>query len=187
MSILGYDWDVVDHIVRFADSNGLPPICLLALGLQESNLNPQAVGDVGIGGSYGVYQIYVSAHGGPPERWTGLAGLDTSMVEMQERWSRTFAQHGGWDAVTADLVAFQQAWSPDAQGSIPWTESMARKQVSKAVAVYALYLRGQTDSFPALRNAVDALTLAAQGLDDLSARATLQAWGARKAAAALGS
>lgn len=141
--ILGYAYEVIDRIVRFADGNDLPPVCLIALGLQESNLDTGALGDVTIGGSYGVFQIYVAAHGGPPERWTGLDGLDASMAEMAGRWRSTFLQHGGWDAVTGDLVAFQQAWSPDAQGSIAWNEPMARARVSMAVALYSLYLKRQ--------------------------------------------
>ena len=171
--ILGYDYDVIDHIVRFADTHDLPPVCLLALGLQESDLWPYAAGDITIGGSYGVFQIYVKAHGGPPERWQGLDGLDASMAEMGDRWQHTFAQHGGWGAVTGDLVALQQAWPPDAQGSIAWDEPMARRQVSKAVALYSLYLKRQAAPVvnSKLPDAIDALTLAAAGLDDLAARA----------------
>lgn len=201
-AILGYDGEVIDHIVRFADAHDLPPVCLIALGLQESNLDIYAVGDVAIGGSYGCYQIYVVAHGGPPERWQGLDGLDASMAEMVDRWHSTFVQHGGWSAVTRDLVAFQQAWAPDAQGSIPWDEGMARRQVSKAVAIYSLYLKQQAAPVAdgKLTDAINALTLAAAGLDDLAARADslaaaavnlrerarLQAAGARAAVAKAG-
>lgn len=171
--ILNYGYATIDRIVRFADSNDLPPICLLALGLQESDLNLYAHGDVTIGGSYGVYQVYVVAHGGPPERWQGLDGLDASMAEMAGRWHSTFVQFGGWDAVCSDLVGFQQVWSPAAQGSIAWDEPMARRQVSKAVALYSLYLKRQTAPVAdgKLTDAIDALTLAAAGLDDLAARA----------------
>ncbi len=139
--ILGYDYQTIDEIVRFADGNDLPPVCMLALALQESDLNLYAHGDVSIGGSYGCYQIYVVAHGGPPERWTGIEGLRASMAEMVSRWHSAFESHGGWPAVVADVVAFTQRWAPDAQGSIAWDEAMARRQVSKAEAIYALYLK----------------------------------------------
>lgn len=142
-SILGYDYETVDRIVRFADANNLPPVCMIGLALQESNLDLYAHGDVNIGGSYGVYQIFTVAHGGPPERWTGYDGLENAMLEMRARWQQMFERHGSWDAVVADIVGFQQAWAPDAQGSIPWTHEMAHRQVSKAMAIYLLYLKRQ--------------------------------------------
>lgn len=184
--ILGYDYATIDRIVAFADGNDLPPVCLLALGLQESNLDLSAHGDVSIGGSYGVYQIFVVAHGGPPERWQGLDGLDASMAEMAGRWHSTFVQHGGWDAVTSDLVGFQQVWSPAAQGSIAWTESMARARVSLAVALYALYLKRQTVAVaPPDTRGRDGVTALAVGLEDLRDRAAVQAQAARELAVTL--
>jgi hypothetical protein len=139
--ILGYDFDVIDHIVKFADNNDLPPVGLIAMGLQESNLDVNAAGDTTIGGSYGVFQIYVVAHGGPPDRWMGLSGLDNAMAEMGGRWHDSFLTHGGWKAVVTDLVGFEQAWAPSAQGSVAWTEDQARLRISQAVALYSLYLK----------------------------------------------
>jgi hypothetical protein len=102
-TILGYDFDVIDHIAKFGDQNDLPPVCLLGMGLQESNLDVHARGDVAIGGSYGVFQVYVVAHGGPAERWMGLSGLDNAMHEMVGRWHDRFLAHGGWKAVVTPL------------------------------------------------------------------------------------
>lgn len=183
--LLGYDYATIDRIVRFADQSDLPPVCLLALGLQESNLDLYAHGDVSIGGSWGCYQIYVVAHGGPPERWQGLDGLDASMAEMRARWQETFGAYGGWDAVTHDLVGFQQVWSPAAQGSVAWTETMARQRVSLAVALYALYLKRQSTPQPPDTRARDGVTALALGLEDLRDRAAVQAQAARSLAVTL--
>lgn len=181
--ILGYNYDVIDHIVRFADTSDLAPVALLAMGLQESNLNPYAAGDLSIGGSYGVFQIYVKAHGHTPDYWQGIDGLDRSMAEMAARWRQAFGACGGWAAVTSDLVAFVQQWAPMAQGSIAWNEPMARERVSMAVALYTLYLRQQTAPAPVddgkLRTAIDGLTINADRLDQLAGEVAAIAQGAR--------
>lgn len=170
--ILGYSYDVIDHIVRFADTSDLAPVAMLAMGLQESNLNPYAVGDVAIGGSYGVYQIFVKAHGHNGAYWQGIDGLDRAMAEMAARWRQAFGACGGWAAVTSDLVAFVQQWAPMAQGSDPWNEPMARERVSMAVALYTLYLKQQTVPTPVddgkLRDAIDGLTINADRLDGVA-------------------
>ena len=159
--ILGYDYATIDQIVRFTDGNDLPPVCLLALGLQESNLNIyENTGDAGQ--SFGVFQIHVPAHGGDESTWTGYDGLARSMTEMVGRWQMMFERHGSWEAVVNDIVNFQQAWSPDAQGSIAWTHDMAHRQISKAMAIYLLYLkRQQVVEAPAdtTRRLLDAITV----------------------------
>ena len=130
-----YSAEVVDHIVRFADAHNLPPLALLAMGLQESNLNPNAEGDLAIGGSGGVYQIYVPVHGGPMSKWEGIDGLDRAMAEMLGRWSQKFADAGGWEGWLADPVAFQLNWTPQAQGSIDWTQEMAGRRVIGKIVI----------------------------------------------------
>lgn len=146
-----YSEEAVDHIVRFADAHDLPPLALLAMGLQESNLNPAAEGDLTIGGSGGVFQIFVAAHGGPMSKWEGIDGLDRAMAEMLGRWSQTFADAGGWDGWLADPITFQLNWTPKAQGSIAWTPEMAGRRVGQAIVLLVLYLKGLAISALAAR------------------------------------
>src|SRR6266511_3699008 len=101
--VLGYDAETIGRIVRFADTHDLPPIGLLAIGLQESGLNVwEHTGDRGQ--SEGCFQIRMwddegtPVHGGPPGRWQGYDGLDASMAEMGAQWHQTFVDRGGWIA-----------------------------------------------------------------------------------------
>jgi hypothetical protein len=140
------DLAVIDAIVSFADVNNLPPIGLLAIALQESStglsdgvINLYAVGD--FGKSYGAFQIYTEAHGGTINTWTGMAGLANSMVEMRNRWQQTFEQLGSWGAWLADVIAFQEVWAPQAQGSIAWSHEVAAVRVGQALLIYIEYLK----------------------------------------------
>lgn len=182
-----FDGDVVDRIVRFADVQNLPPPLLLAMGWHESGgtLSMNAVNDGSRFGtteySVGVFQINTLAHGGPPERWQGLDGLDRSMATMRDRWLATFAAQGGWAAWVQNPQAFQQAWTPAAQGSIPWDAAMAGRAVGAAIVIHALYLQRLAAPAPALEPArgcralVDAATAQANALEQAAAAFRAQA------------
>lgn len=170
---------VVRAIDEFARQNNLPPHGLLAIGLQESSLDPAAVGDNGQ--SYGVFQIYLRAHGGAPETWTGLDGLQRSMQEMRTRWVSTFAANGGWAAWVNDPREMLKRWAPAAQGSVPWTDAIAGQRLGQATVLLDVYrLRCvETAVAEATRELLDALTLSEQGLRDLVTRAGMMADGCR--------
>lgn len=55
-----------DALYRLAVSVGFPPgssaQTAAAIALAESGGNPQAVGDVALGGSYGLWQVFLPAH-----------------------------------------------------------------------------------------------------------------------------
>lgn len=124
----GYSADLIDVIVRGAERAGLPPLLLLALGLGESSLDPQAVGDSG--SSVGVYQIHLPAHPVPAdwlaahpdaeaaEYWMGVDGTVRAMAEMRERWKQAYHQAGGDTAWEFNPTQFLAVWWPKAQGSI---------------------------------------------------------------------
>jgi len=190
-------WEVVDRIVRFADATNLPPPLVLAMGYHESGgtLATDALNDGSRFGtteySVGVFQINTLAHGGPPERWQGLDGLDRSMAEMRDRWLSAFTAQGGWDAWVQDPRAFQQEWTPAAQGSIPWTPQMAGRAVGAAFVIYALYLKRLAGPAPApapvlapargCRELVDAATMQANALEQAAAALRAQAGNLRAA------
>lgn len=194
-----FDGDVVDRIVRFADTNNLPPPLLLAMGWHESGgtLAMDAVNDGSRFGtqeySVGVFQINTLAHGGPPERWQGLDGLDRSMAEMRERWLAAFTAQGGWDAWVQNPQAFQQAWTPAAQGSILWDAAMAGRAVGAAIVIHALYLQRRAAAVPVAASApapepargcralVDAATAQANALEQAAAAFRAQAENLRAA------
>lgn len=53
----------MEGLIRWhAARNGVDPDVMVAVATCESNLNPTAVGDVSLGGSYGTWQIYSKAH-----------------------------------------------------------------------------------------------------------------------------
>lgn len=170
---------VVAAICDFAATTNLPPHGLLAIGLQESSLDPNAVGDNGQ--SYGVFQIYLPAHGGAPETWSGLDGLERSMQEMRTRWVSTFAAAGGWAAFVHDPQMFLLRWAPAAQGSVPWTSAIAAQRLGQALVLRDVYLQAllAARERAGVRDALDGLTLAAQGLDELADRARAMAQGCR--------
>lgn len=190
--ILGHDYETVARIVRFADAHELPPVMLLASGIQESGLNVwESTGDGGQ--SFGCFQIYTApaaGHGGPPEKWLGYDGLEASMQEMASRWAWAFGQCGGWERWTRDVVRMMYALGPLMQGSIDWTIDQAHTNVSRALAVYALYqnrLIAATAAAPPpdTTAARDGVTALAVGLEDLRDRAAVQAQAARELAGAL--
>lgn len=53
----------VEGLIRYhAARYGVDPDTMVAVARCESSLNPTAVGDVSLGGSYGTWQIYSKAH-----------------------------------------------------------------------------------------------------------------------------
>lgn len=179
-NILGYDFETIDHIVRFADANDVPPVMLLASGLQESDLSLTAHGDVTIGDSYGVFQIYLPAHGHDAAYWSGIDGLDHAMAEMIGRWHQQFLNHGGWDGWVNDAGDMMQTLASDMQGSVEWDQEMAHERVSKAYAIYVLYLRQQTGETPEPapnreRELIDALSIYGQAWRTQAAEGTVRA------------
>lgn len=172
----GYPAELIDVIVQFAQKAALPPLLLLALGLGESSLDPEAVGDGGQ--SYGVYQIHVPAHGGPPGRWTGIAGAQAAMAQMHDRWRNAFGVAGGQEAWEANPAAFLAAWWPRAQGSIEPAPGRVYEVLRDAGPIWEAYQMAHAPT-PTLQDALDGLTLLAQSFADLSAQAAASAAGAR--------
>lgn len=168
---------VVALIDAFAQANDLPLAGLIAIGLQESGLDPFAVNEAE--GSYGVFQIYLRVHGGTPETWMGLEGLQRSMERMRTRWVSTFAARGGWAAWRRGAESFLQGWAPAAQGSMPWVvdgQPLAPRRLAQAMDVldaYRLEIVARATHRAAQRSTrdlIDALTLAVHGLSDIMAR-----------------
>jgi len=179
--VLGYDAETIGRIVRFADTHDLPPIGLLAIGLQESGLNVwEHTGDRGQ--SEGCFQIRMwddegtPVHGGPPGRWQGYDGLDASMAEMGAQWHQTFVDRGGWIAWVQNVIRFIYDWAPAAQVSVLWTRQMAEERISLASAIYVLWHQAQqSPPAPSYRTElVAALTQMRQDAGDDRARAGLR-------------
>lgn len=133
----GYPAALIDVIVQGAQRHGLPPLLLLALGLGESSLNPEAVGDGGQ--SFGVFQIHVPAHGGPPGRWTGIPGTKAAIELMAPRWRNAWAARGGRAAWEAQPEAFLLGWWPAAQGSIQPAAGRVYEVLRDAGAIWTAY------------------------------------------------
>jgi hypothetical protein len=180
-TILGYPLAVVRGIINWADANLLPPLVLLAMAIQESGgkLNPYAAGDWNGREytSFGIFQIHTPAHGGPPERWTGIAGMFRAMAQMKSRWQHYFSVHGGWAEWIANVIQFQRDYTPDAQGSIAWTEELAAVRFGEALRIYVEYLKMQQGSssgtvsdkllLTQLEHALAGLTLTQRGIGDV--------------------
>lgn len=133
----GYPAALIDVIVREAERIGLPPLLLLALGLGESSLDPEAVGDNGQ--SFGVFQIHVPVHGGPPGRWTGIPGTKAAMELMAPRWRNAWATSGGSDKWGRDASLFLWLFWPVAQGAIQASLMRCREVMANARPVWAAY------------------------------------------------
>lgn len=54
--------DIQQIIIEEANKAGVSPALMLAMANQESGFNPNAVGDKGKGGSYGLFQIHKPSH-----------------------------------------------------------------------------------------------------------------------------
>lgn len=142
----GYPAALIDVIVREAERIGLPPLLLIALGMGESSLDPEAVGDGGQ--SFGVFQIHVPAHGGPPGRWTGIAGTKAAMELMGPRWRNAWVLSGGGDKWGRDASLFLWLFWPAAQGSIQASLMRCREVMAGARPVWAAYLAAHAEPEP---------------------------------------
>lgn len=142
----GYPAALIDVIVREAERIGLPPLLLIALGMGESSLDPEAMGDGGQ--SFGVFQIHVPVHGGPPGRWTGIPGTKAAMELMAPRWRNAWAQSGGGDKWGRDASLFLWLFWPVAQGSIQASLMRCREVMADARPVWAAYLAAHAQPEP---------------------------------------
>lgn len=133
----GFDAQLVGAIIAGAREQALPPDLLLAMGFVESGLNPDAVGDNGR--SFGIFQIFVDAHGGDRTTWSGVDGARRAITEMSGRWQQAFVRCGGLGAWQADPVAFLNEFHPLAQGSVPLPAGQAQQCVADAQRVFAAW------------------------------------------------
>jgi hypothetical protein len=173
-AIPGWDYDIVAAVVAEADRMGLPPLLLLAVAHQEGGLKrPFPVGDVAIGGSYGPFQIYCPVHPPPTGDCRYWEDPVAAMREMEARWRAVFTDLGGWRAWMWDHVGFLMRFAPRAQGSVAWDEATARTNLGLAEGTYVFFLKGEADrrEREATARLVGSLAVAADGLDDLQARA----------------
>lgn len=137
-------------VVTFCRENGLPPTLGLAIVWGESGFDLERVGDNGA--AFGGLQVHLPAHGGPPEKWTGRAGLLRSLAEMRDRWVsryRALDPDGAWDhadaAGRAALLA--QLW-PAMQGAVPPTLARARECVAAADGLLSAAATSEEPSMP---------------------------------------
>lgn len=181
-----YRLDVVGAIADEADRTGLPPLWVLAMGAQEGGLAcpPTCpVGDLDLSelGSCGTFQIYRAVHGGTCEHWQNPVN---AMRLMDARWKWAYARAGGGPAFLADPHAFLIESIPNAQGSVGWTREIASGAFRVALISYIdlLQSRAVASGDSGTAEAMAALRLAADGLDDIALRAAVQAEQLRRTA-----
>ncbi len=175
-----YNLAVVGAIADEADREGLPPLWVLSMGAQEGGLAcpptcPTGDLDLDSRGSCGTFQIYIAAHGGDCAYWQNPIN---AMREMAARWKWAYSLcNGGFlDDPHGCLITSV----PQAQGSIGWTQAIASGAFRVALVAYVDLLQSRGSVVPA--DMAGALTVAAQGLDDIALRAAVQADALRKAA-----
>lgn len=175
-TIIGWDYTTVDTISREADRVGLPPLLILSLAVQEGGLRPPfPTGDLDLDsrGSCGFAQIYVVVHGHDCAYWQDPLN---DMREMESRWLFYFNAYGGWDAWSNDQYTFLQNAIPSMQGSISWSYSLARANYWQAQVAYIGYYQQRVQkaetSLGVPTDPSVALSIVADGLGDLHARAT---------------
>ena len=129
----GYDPAVVDLIVRFAETNGLPADLALAIALAETGgtLDVNAAGDHmgGVPTSFGIIQIHTlpaAGHGGTRETWTGLEGAARSLEEMRWRWQQNYDPTWATLDTEGKIGLFHTLW-PQCRGACPRPSSSAAK------------------------------------------------------------
>ncbi len=113
---------------------GVPSLLHVAVCMQESSLDPQAIGDNGQ--SYGIHQIYQVAW---PNTWQVALDpyADYAYHIMAKRWHDVFLAMGG-DGAWADVSgrpAFVQTAAPRMQGSIQWPAGLGALRYGEAVSV----------------------------------------------------
>jgi hypothetical protein len=114
-----------------------PPLAMLAGVLQESFLNPGAVGDAGV--SFGCFQLDQDAH--PNTAFVAVnAWYDYGFPEMASRWRTAWQNVGGdtrWnnDPSVAGRGLMLEEFVPMAQGSIAWSPGLGQERYLQAIDV----------------------------------------------------
>lgn len=123
-------WNAVSGII-------IPPLVHIAVGLQESNLDPTAIGDSGK--SPGIFQIYQIAHPNT-DQLAQSPWSDYGYFIIRAPWEKAWSQLGGdsaWQTL-ADRPLFLEQFAPLAQGSIAWPSGTGYVRYQEAVALWEL-------------------------------------------------
>jgi len=119
---------------NFVRTVEVPLLLHVAVCLQESSLDVNAVGDNGR--SYGIFQINQDAH--PYTDQLATSGYaDYGYHVVRDRWELAFVQLGGpqrWPNV-AQRGAFIEEFAPLAQGSVAWPQGLGSQRYAEAVNI----------------------------------------------------
>ena len=130
---------VVARTFRASGHCPVPELVHLAVTLQESSWDDQAVNEADPGGSYGPYQIDQAAH--PDTAQLAVSPWANYAFHIcAQPWTAAWTQLDGataW-ADTAQRGAFLEAFAPLAQGSVAWPAGLG--DLRYQVALNALEL-----------------------------------------------